>query len=331
GICRGSRNVLARYYQAIPIGITVEGANILTRTLIVFGQGVLRCHPHAQDEVRAAMQGDLVAFDKAFVKHVGNAASVSARAVWTAVLGGGLSPAAGSAESARLVNGLTRFSAAFAFSTEMAMLTVGGQLKRREALSGRLADCMAWLYFGSAALHRFEAGGCKPEEIPFLRWSTETCLKNLQDSIDGLLRNLPNAFLGTCLRRALFPFGLPYGGPSDELTCSLAKHAMENEATRAMLVKGVHIPSEESFGLGSLEATFQRLRTLAPVRKKLRAGVRARKLARGPEAGMLEAAVEAGVLEAAEASALGKALAARDEQMQVDAFDAEAYLDRCGA
>lgn len=330
-ICRGPRNVLARFYQALPIGITVEGANILTRTLIIFGQGALRCHPQAQEEVRAAMAGDVEAFDKAFSKHLGGVASTTARALWFGLTGGGLTTATGSAEAARLVNGMTRFSAAFALCTEVAMGTLGGELKRREELSGRLADALAWLYFGSAALHRYESRGCPKEEEPFMRWAGETCLVRCQDALDGLLRNLPMGFLGACLRRALFPFGRPYGGPSDELTADLARRAMEHEPTRAMLSACAYIPSADEPGLGRLDASYQRLRKMAPLRKKLRDAIRKGTLPRGSEIDLLDQAEEAGVLSGPEVGALSETLRMRDEQMLVDAFDAEQYLSRCGS
>lgn len=330
-ICRGPRNVLSRYYQALPIGITVEGANILTRTLIVFGQGALRCHPQAQEEVRAAMAGDLEAFDKSLAKHMGGIACTTVRAFWTALTGGGLTTAAGSAEVARLVNGMTRFSAAFALCTEVAMVTLGGELKRREELSGRLADALAWLYFGSSTLHRFESRGCPKEEEPFARWAGEVCLQRCQDALDSLLRNLPMGFLGACLRRALFPFGRPYGGPSDELTADLARRAMEHEPTRAMLSADAFIPAPDRPGLGSLDAAYRRLRLMAPLRKKLKEASRKGTLPRKPEVLLVEDAVDKGVLTEAEGKALSLTFAARDEQMLVDAYDAAEYLARCGS
>ncbi|MBL4770319.1 MAG: acyl-CoA dehydrogenase, partial [Planctomycetes bacterium] len=331
GICRGERNVLARYFQSIPIGITVEGANILTRTLIIFGQGMLRCHKFAFDEVRAVQTGNLKAFDKAFVGHVKAGISTGIRATVQGLAGGPLVPAKGPAASAWLVRGLTRLSTGFALCTEVAMATVGGELKRREELSGRLADALAWMYFGSASLHRFAREGARPEDEVFLRWAGEECLYRGQEALFDLLDNLPNKFAAAATRRLIFPFGRTYKKPKDVTTHALCNKLVLDEEVRARLCPDAHIPDSDRPGLGALHAGAKRIQRLSPVRRKLAKAVRAKVLPRGPELGLLQLAQEKNVLTEAEALVLREALENMHDLIQVDSFDPEQYQSRCGA
>jgi len=153
-ICRGPRNILANAYQAVPIGITVEGANILTRSMIIYGQGAIRSHPYTQDEIEAVAEGDLARFDRAFFGHMGHVVSNALRALLLGLTGGMLARVPGNRRTRRYFGQLTRMSAAFSIVSDTTMATLGGALKRREKISGRLADALAWMYFGSAALKR---------------------------------------------------------------------------------------------------------------------------------------------------------------------------------
>ncbi len=330
-ICRGERNILSRYFQAIPIGITVEGANILTRTLNIFGQGMLRCHRFAFDEVRAVQSRDVAAFDKAFVGHVGAGVSTGVRAWVQGLFGGPLAPKKGPASTAWLVGGLTRLSAGFALCTETAMASVGGDLKRREELSGRLADALAWMYFGSASLHRYVSGGQKPEDELFVRWAGQQSLYQAQEAIIGLLENLPNRAIGWTVRKIIFPWGRSYERPRDEVTHGIAQAIVQSEAARNRLCADAHVPDASQPGLGALYAGSVQLAKLKPVRKKLAKAVRERVLPRGTELDLLPLAQEKGVLTEAECLILREALLVKDDLILVDSFSPEEYLKRCGS
>ncbi|MCP5023734.1 MAG: acyl-CoA dehydrogenase [bacterium] len=331
GICRGERNVLARYFQSIPIGITVEGANILTRTLIIFGQGMLRCHKFAFDEVRAVQSGNVQAFDKAFAGHVGAGISTGIRAMFQGLLGGSPLPAKGPAPSAWLVRGLERLSTGFALCTEVSMATVGGDLKRREELSGRLADALAWMYFGSASLHRFVREGARGEDEVFLRWAGEECLYRGQEALLDLLDNLPNRAAANLVRRMIFPWGRSYKKPRDITTHKLCSLLVLDEVARERLCPDSHLPAEDRPGLGTLRAGALRIQRLKPVRTKLAKAVRKRVLPRGSELSLLPLALEKGVLTEAEVIILREALENMHDLIQVDSFDPEEYQTRCGA
>src|SRR6266850_4215132 len=191
-VCRGPRNILAAAYASVPVGITVEGANILTRTLIIYGQGAIRCHPFVQEEMRSIAARDLAAFDRAFFGHVGHVLGTAIRAKWLAWTGGLLAPCPVGGPAGPLFVKLSRYSAAFALISDAAMATLGGTLKRRERLSGRLADALAWMYLGSAALKRFVDDGQPTRDLPFVRWSAAHALYEIETALRGVLDNFPN-------------------------------------------------------------------------------------------------------------------------------------------
>ena len=176
GLCRGPRNLLARAYTAAPIAITVEGANILTRSLIVFGQGAIRSHPHILAEMQAAEQNDTKAFDLAVFTHLSFIFRNGVRSCLLALTGGRLAGAPVPGPVAPYYRQLSRYSAAFAIVADMALVTMAGELKRKEKISGRFADALAWLYFASAALKRFHDEGRREDDLPLVQWSCEHAL-----------------------------------------------------------------------------------------------------------------------------------------------------------
>src|SRR6185503_15632268 len=245
GICLGPRNVLGGGYAALPIGITVEGANILTRSMIVFGQGAIRCHPFVQDEMRGAFEKDLARFDRAFFGHVGFVFQNMARTLWLALTDGAFASAPVSGPAATYYRRSTRLSAAFALAADMAMGTLGGSLKRREALTGRLADIHAWLYLSSAALKRFHDEGSKERDLPCLRWACEHAHQEAQSAYSGFLDNLPLRPAAWLLRFLAFPLGRTFSGPSDALVHRVARSLIEGEGVREQLTKGMYLPPRE--------------------------------------------------------------------------------------
>ncbi|MDX9699314.1 MAG: acyl-CoA dehydrogenase [Rhodocyclaceae bacterium] len=274
GICLGPQNFLGRAYQQIPVGITVEGANILTRSLILFGQGAVRCHPYVLDEMNAARNNDLAAFDRAFWGHVGYTVSSAARALVMGLTGShfvkvpdGVAP-----ETRRYYQQLTRFSAAFAFLADLSMGTMGGALKRKEKLSARLGDILSLLYLASATLRRYEAEGRQAADAPLMHWAIWDCMFKAQNAFEGVIANFPNRFFAFLLRRlVVFPLGRPYVVPSDRLGHQVARLLIEPSATRDRLTAGVHLPDDVEQPLGALEAALAATVAAEPVEAKVKA------------------------------------------------------------
>jgi acyl-CoA dehydrogenase len=330
-ICRGPRNVLARAYQVVPIGITVEGANILTRTLIVFGQGALRCHPYAFEEVRSAHAGDLAVFDRAFWGHVGHALSTAARAFVLGVTGGRFARHPFGAAAGRHTQRLTRLSAAFALVSEAAMATLGGELKRRERLTGRLADALAWLYLGSCAVKRFEDDGRPPAEEPLMHWAALRAAAECEDALLATLDNLPNRRMAWLVRRAAFPFGRTQRRPSDALETLIAEAVHTSSDLRSRLTRHMYLPPTDAAGLGQLDHCHTLLQRAADIRKRLRAAVASGQLPKLAEEHLADAAVSQGLIDPAERKSMLTARAMQRDLVQVDSFAPPGYLARCGA
>jgi acyl-CoA dehydrogenase len=324
-IMRGPRNILARAYQAAPIGITVEGANILTRSMIIYGQGAIRCHPFAQAEMRAAAAGDMAGFDRAFFGHIGFVLANAARALGHGLTGARLARAPRGGPMAIWYRHLSRYSAAFALVSDFAMATLGGQLKRREKLSGRLADAIAWLYLGSAALKRFADAGEPPRELPFARWACERAAFEIERALCGVLDNLPARPVAWLLRALVFPLGARARGPDDALGAEVAGRMLDDPEAREALCADVFVPPPEEPGLGRLEAALVHARAALAVEAKIRAAVRAGRIDRAPGDELADRALAAGVIGPAEREQLRLADAARDEVIAVDAFDPEAF------
>jgi acyl-CoA dehydrogenase len=273
GICLGPQNFLGRAYQQMPVGITVEGANILTRSLIVFGQGAIRCHPYVLDEMHAAQANDLESFDRAFWGHVGYTVSNAARALVMGLTGSHFVkvPADVAPETRRYHQQLTRFSAAFAFLADISMGTMGGALKRKEKLSARLGDILSLMYLASATLKRFEAEGRQAADAPLMHWAIWDCMFKAQNAFEGVIANFPNRLFATLLRRlVVFPLGRPYVVPSDRLGHAVASLLIAPSATRDRLTAGTYLPADTDEPVGALEAALAATIAAEPVEAKLR-------------------------------------------------------------
>ena len=329
GISRGPRNLLAHAYQATPISITVEGANILTRCLIVFGQGAIRCHPWAYLEVKAAAENDVVAFDRAFWGHVSHVLRNGARSVLLSVTRGRLAGSPVDGPAAPYWRKLSWASASFAFLADVAMGTLGGSLKRRESVAGRFADIFAWLYLGTAVLRRFEAEGRRPEDVPLMQWSMEEAFARVQAAFDGIHRNLDVPLLGPVLAGPVLLWSRlnTLGrGPDDPLSQRVARALQVPGEQRERLTSAIFVPSDASTALGRLERAFLLCTEADAVVRRMKDAVRQGRLARKPPLELLEQAVTDGVLSAAEADTVRAAEAARDDVIQVDSFTLQEYL-----
>jgi acyl-CoA dehydrogenase len=321
-IMRGPRNMLARVYATIPIGITVEGANILTRSMIIYGQGAIRCHPFALEEMHAVEANDLGRFDRAFFGHLGFVATTAARALLLSLSRGHLARnAPGRGFPRRACQRLSRGSAAFALVSDAAMATLGGRLKRREKITGRLADALAWLYLGSAVIKRFHDDGEPEGERPFAEWALEHALAEVDAALAGVLRNLPARPVAWLLAALVFPLGRRERGPNDALGSAVARTLLEDESAREALTSGIFLPADDEAGLGRLEAALREARPALVVEAKLRRAVAEGRLDRAPGDLLAAAGLAAGIVTEDEIAQLEIAASARDEAIRVDAFD----------
>jgi acyl-CoA dehydrogenase len=321
GISRGPRNTLAGAYMAIPIGITVEGANILTRSLIIYGQGAIRCHPYVQAEMAAVESRDLARFDRAFFGHLGFVCANAWRSFQLGLTNGASARPRIPGISAVLLGRVARLSAVFALLSDAAMVTLGGTLKRREKLSGRFADALAWMYFASAAVKRFWDDGQPSADAPFVRYGVRYSLWQAEQALLGILENLPNRPVAWLLGRIAFPMGARNRPPEDALGGAVARALLDDREERIRLTGDLYVPPPEERGLGQLEAALDQVVAAAPAELKLRAAVRARTLPRRPEATLLARAVQSGAISETERALIEEARAARNDLIQVDSFD----------
>jgi acyl-CoA dehydrogenase len=326
GICMGPGNYLARTYQQTPIGITVEGANILTRNMIIFGQGAIRGHPYALQEINAANDQDKkrasIAFDQALMGHI----AFGIRNVFRSFFFGLTSryikeiPEGVLSDTADYYRQLTRFSAAFALVTDIAMLKLGGSLKRKERLSARLGDILSMLYLCSATLKRFEDDGRPVSDLPLLHWSIQDALYRIQQAFDEFLRNFPGHFLMRGLMRFLiFPLGKRYSLPADELSHRVARLILEPGEVRNRLTAGIYIPTADNEPLVVLEQALECAIACEAIEAKLRSAAKAGQLvARNEE--IITEALERGILLQEEAVLLEKMKLLRRQVIMVDDF-----------
>ncbi len=329
GLCKGPRNQLAEGYAGAPISITVEGANILTRTLIIFGQGAVRGHPYAQAELDALIAEDPSALRKALFGHLWFSTGNLLRAGWHSLFRGRLVRSPVSGPTARYYRKLSWASACFAVLTDLAMLGYGSQLKRAEKQAGRFADAISWMYLGFACLRRFEAEGRRAEDLPLVDWALQTSLHEIQFAFEGILMNFKRGMIGMLLRGPLCfwariqRIGNP---PSDRLGGRLARIMREPSAQRDRLTEGVYLSQDTGDSAGRMEHTFQLVWESRPVVAKLRKAIKDETLAEAPLFELIDPAVESGLIDAAEAAQLRDALAAREDLIQVDSFTLQEYL-----
>ncbi|MEW6313337.1 MAG: acyl-CoA dehydrogenase [Pseudomonadota bacterium] len=324
GICLGPNNYLGRTYQHIPIGITVEGANILTRSMIIFGQGAIRCHPYVLREIAATREADKAKasrdFDRALWGHLGYTFGNGVRAFFHGITGAYFVAVPVGAETRRYYQRLTRFSAAFAFSADVAMLVLGGTLKRKERLSARLGDVLSQMYLCSAVLKRFEDDGRPDTDLPLLHWAMQDALYRMQSAFDGLIENFPNRPLARLLRLVTFPFGHPFAPPNDTIGHRVAKLLLEPSAARDRLTQGMYLPSAGHEPLARLEAALDAAIRGEAIENKIRAAIKSGQMRNDTPEAMLRDACAQNVIDAEEAEMLLQARALRRSVIMVDDF-----------
>ncbi|MFN1513079.1 acyl-CoA dehydrogenase FadE [Vibrio owensii] len=272
GICMGPSNFLARGYQGAPIAVTVEGANILTRSMIIFGQGAIRCHPYVLEEMNAAYSdaGDAVEkFDKALAGHVSFTMSNLVRSIWFGLSDGlgSLSPTKDATK--RYYQQLNRYSANLALLSDISMAVLGGSLKRKERLSARLGDILSQLYLSSATLKRFEQDGRPVEDLPLVHWGLQDSLKQTEAAVDEFLANFPNKAIGRALRVLIMPFGRVRKAPSDKLDSKVARILQTPSATRSRIGRGQYLEPTEHNAAGKIELALSVILQAEPVFDKV--------------------------------------------------------------
>jgi acyl-CoA dehydrogenase len=324
GICLGPRNLLGRAYQSIPISITVEGANILTRTMIIFGQGAIRSHPWIFKELDAIGEADpevsLEKFDRALFGHMGFYISNLFRSLWHALTSSHFILIKAKRPTRRYYQHLTRLSAAFALCTDVSIMTLGGSLKRREKISGRLGDILSQLYLASAALKRFEDQGRPHEDLPLLHWVCQHCLYEIQKAFDGLLQNLPSRWNNIWLRGFIFPLGQHFKAPSDKLGHQVAQLLITPSAARDRLTDGVYIPDTVDAQLGLIEDALHKVIAAEDAERRLRRELKDYTPDYRSLEGLLAAGLKQRIISENEAQLIRAADAARTEVIKVDDF-----------
>ncbi len=327
GICLGPRNLLAQGYVAAPIGITVEGANILHRTLVVFGQGALRCSPWAPRLLAAAAEGRAGRLLGALAGQLAHLAGGMVRAGWLGLTRARLVRAPGGL--ARYGRRLVWASAVFAVLADWALVRLGGRLKSHGALNGRFADALSWSYLALATLRRYRAEGERPEDLAVARWAMAECLARVQEALEGILANFPGRFVGALLRGPcrwwlrLSPLGSP---PRDVLGRAAAEAILEPGATRDRLTAWTWTGSAGA--LAELEEAFTLAVAVRPLIDRLKGAVRDGTLPRGRPLALIQEAIAAKLLDPREGALLHAAEAARKRATEADSFSLEEYLGR---
>ncbi|MDA8109588.1 MAG: acyl-CoA dehydrogenase [Betaproteobacteria bacterium] len=326
GICLGPSNWVGRGYQVIPVGITVEGANILTRSLIIFGQGAIRCHPYVLREMRAAKELEgraaSVEFDDALTSHVGHVLANGVRALVHGLTGAAFAPApAAAARQTRVYyRRLSRLAAGFAFAADLSMLALGGTLKRREKISARLGDVLSLMYLASAALKRYEDQGRQAEDLPLVHCSVQDALHQAESALAGVLANLPSRAVALLLRAVLFPLGRGYAPPSDRLNHQCAQLLLAPGAARDRLTAGMYLAKSGSDPTGELEAAFLAAIACEPLEHKLRQALREGALEPRAGADLAQLARDQGLFSADEYAHWQRKEALRKGVIRVDDF-----------
>jgi len=309
GICLGPKNYLARGYQVVPVAITVEGANLLTRSLIIFGQGAIRCHPFVLREMNAAREKDkrkgLHDFDEALFGHIGFTISNAVRSLVMALTLARFSRVPDTGPTERFYQHINRFSASFAFATDVAMLTLGGYLKKKESLSARLGDVLSCMYLASMVLKHYENQGRQPEDLPLVEWACRSLLYRAQEQLHTFLRNFPNRFLAAFMRFFIFPRGQTYHAPHDRLGHKIVEQILKSSMTRDRLTEGVYRAVEPGNPLGQLHEALVLAEAAEPLEKRIRVeGVKTGRITALDLPGQIQEALAAGILSETEAATL---------------------------
>ena len=273
GIMLGQNNYLGRAYQGAPIAITVEGANILTRNMMIYGQGAMRCHPYVLTELLAANNPDadesLKQFDQAIFGHIGFAMSNLFRSLWFSLTGARFTHSPFTDETAGYYHSMQRYSSNMAFLSDVAMVVLGGELKRRERISARLGDVLSYLYLTSCVLKRFDDEGRKIDDLPLMHWAMQDSLHKLEIALEELFDNFSSKVMGKALKLIVMPLGKQYKRPSDQLDHDIARLLQTPCEARSRLGAGQYLSREPGNLMGDLEQTLENVIAAEPIYNKI--------------------------------------------------------------
>lgn len=317
-IMQGPRNYLNACYQAIPISITVEGANILTRCMIIYGQGAVRCHPFLLEEMHAAESGNLERFDRALFGHLGFFLGNVSRALLLGLTHGRLARVPKTADH-RTLQHLSRFSALLACLSDISLGLLGGELKRRERISARHGDVLSHLYLTSALLHHFDGSEA---ERPLQQWGMAWCLHRMEQAVIDLLDNYPPAWLGRLLKRLLLPWGACFPPPSDRLDRVVAQLLQQPSPLRDRLTASIFLPEADDEPVTLLERALNSVIAAETIERRLHQAVKTGRIASVED---IDAALAAGLMSSKEAEQLREAQRLTQEVIAVDAFPANEF------
>ena len=322
-ICMGPHNHLARPYQLIPVGITVEGANILTRTMIIFGQGAMRSHPFLLKEVTAVHNEDqkqgIKDFDKAFFAHMGFIISNVVRSFWFGLSYAKLVSTPGDNDTSHYYQQLVKMSSAFALLADICVGVLGGSLKRREKLSGRLADALANMYIMTAVLKHYENQGSHKEDLVLLKWVCEDSLYNIQTAMKGIMKNLPIPFVGAVCNFIIFPLTKPYQRPNDKLGHKVARTILSPSDTLDRLSDGIFNSDDKNDASGRITHALNLVLRTDELQHKLRDAFKQGRIDSRDRSSYLEAK-EKNIITESEYNLLIEAEEAIQNAIKVDEF-----------
>lgn len=329
GVCLGPKNYMGRSWQAIPIAITVEGANILTRNMIIFGQGAMRCHPYIFAELQAAKLKDeaerLAKFDQAILGHMSFTFSNFIRSFILGLTSGYIAKTP-KGPTKRYFQYATRFSAAFAFLADVSLIQMGGSLKRKEYISARLGDILSYLYLISAVLKHYADQGKNLEDLPIVEWACQQYFYQVQQKLDEVLKNFPNRWLSYLLRWIVFPLGKNFSVPRDTLTHQVGQLLLEPTGARARIIDGVYLSPAGGNFLALLEQTLHKVIAAEPIEKTLKIALHDGLITGNTLAEQAESALANHIISPIEFDLLLQAEAGRQQVIAVDDFSAEEFL-----
>ena len=330
GLSLGPRNLVAPLYMTTPIGITVEGANILTRTLMIFGQGAMRAHPYAFLEINALENNNVKDFDKAFWSHAGHVFCNLCRSIGLSLSRGLLSKPCGDRHTRRYFRKLSWVSASFALMTDVVMALFGGTLKRREMLTGRFADILSHMYMATAVLRRYEAEGRRKEDLSFVHYSMKYCLNQIQKAFDGIFCNIEVKGLTWVFRfflRVWSDINTLAESISDTLVYKTSKAFLTDGPARDNLTEGIYLPSDRTQHIARLEHAFQVISRSENSERKIRDAIRKKELPKKKVRFVIDEALSKNIISQKEYDELKESAELRLDAIHVDCFTQEEYLN----
>jgi len=326
GICMGPHNYLGRIYQVLPVCITVEGANILTRTMMIFGQGAVRCHPFIYQEMNTLHQADqaraLQKFDQLLFRHIGFVIHNLVSSFCLGLTNARFLKVPGDKQTRRYYRSIARLSVGFATIVDYAMMVLGGSLKRRERISGQFADVLSNLYLCSTVLKFYQDQGCPEDDLPLLHWSCQQTLYKAQQALFEVFKLLPFQPVVWIYYSIIFPTGKGFSAPDDRLLHQTASILLHDSETRDQLTKGIYINEIEDDATGRIECAFKAVLVALPVEKKIHRAQKNKQLAKGNIQDVLNSAVDKKIINSIELKLILEADRLRDLAIRVDDFPA---------